>query len=79
MGAQYFAQIDENNIVTHIAVVQQEFLEANPDRYKGTWVETFMNAPNKTYAAVGYTYSYETEDFVAPVVEEPVGENNEII
>jgi hypothetical protein len=35
MERQYFAQIDDNNIVTKVAVVQQEFLEANPERYTG--------------------------------------------
>ena len=66
MGAQYFAQIDENNIVTYVAVVQQEFLEANPQRYTGTWVETFFDTAGKTYAGIGYTYDEATQDFVAP-------------
>jgi hypothetical protein len=47
MSAQYFAQIDDNNVVTHVAVVQQEFLEANPDRYTGRWVETFFDTAGK--------------------------------
>ena len=66
MGAQYFAQIDDNNVVTHIAVVQQEFLEANPERYTGVWVETFFDTAGKTYAGIGYTYDEATQDFVAP-------------
>ena len=69
MSAQYFAQIDDNNVVTHVAVVQQEFLDANPDRYTGTWVETFFDTAGKTYAGVGYTYSYETQDFTPPPLE----------
>jgi hypothetical protein len=74
MSAQYFAQIDENNVVTYIAVVQREFLEANPQRYKGIWVETFFDNPDKIYAGIGYTYSYETQDFTPPYVEpiEPI-------
>jgi len=67
MSAQYFAQIDANNIVTHIAVVQREFLEANPDRYTGTWVETFVGVEGKTYAGIGYTYDAELDEFIAPV------------
>ena len=63
---QYFAQIDENNIVINIAVVHRDFLEANPERYPGTWVETFLDLPNKTYAGLGYTYDSKTKDFVAP-------------
>lgn len=69
MSAQYFAQLDENNIVTKVAVVQREFLEANPQRYPGRWVETFFDTVGKTYAGVGFTYDEATQDFVAPVVE----------
>ncbi len=66
MTAQYFAQIDDNNIVTDVRVVSREFLEANPQRYAGTWVETFFNAPGKTYAGVGYEYLEDEEDFQPP-------------
>lgn len=68
MSAQYFAQIDANNVVTNIAVVQQDFLEANPERYIGTWVETFFDVEGKTYAGIGFTYDSETQDFIAPVI-----------
>lgn len=71
MSAQYFAQLDENNVVTHIAVVTREFLEANPDRYLGRWVETFFDTAGKTYAGVGFTYDEATEDFIPPVAPEP--------
>ena len=71
MERQYFAQIDDNNIVTKVAVVQREFLEANPDRYTGTWVETFFDTEGKTYAGVGFTYDYNTQDFTPPPVVEP--------
>lgn len=64
---QYFAQIDSNNIVTAVAVVQREYLEANPDRYTGTWVETFINLPNKTYASIGDTYDDATKNFYPPI------------
>ena len=66
MSLQYFAQIDENNIVVSVHVVTREFLEANPDRYTGIWVETFFDVAGKTYAGVGYTYDAETNDFVEP-------------
>ena len=68
MSAQYFAQINENNVVTHVAVVQREFLEANPQRYTGRWVETFFDTEGKTYAGIGFTYDEVSQDFVAPVV-----------
>jgi len=69
---QYFAQLDDNNIVTKVAVVQQDFLEANPERYHGRWVETFFDTADKTYAGVGFIYDEATQDFVAPVIEEEV-------
>jgi hypothetical protein len=70
MSAQYFAQINDDNVVTHVAVVQREFLEANPQRYTGRWVETFFDTAGKTYAGIGFTYDEVLEDFVAPVVPE---------
>jgi hypothetical protein len=68
---QYFAQIDDNNIVTQVAVVTRAFLNENPDRYPGTWVETFEDLPNKTYAGIGYTYDETTKDFTAPYSPPP--------
>lgn len=69
MSAQYFAQINDDNVVTHVAVVQREFLEANPERYTGRWVETFIDDPNKTYAGIGFTYNETTQDFEPPYIE----------
>ena len=71
MVAQYFAQIDADNIVTDIAVVQRDYLDANPDRYPNTWVETFINLPNKTYAGIGFIYDPIAKDFSAPPVVDP--------
>lgn len=68
----YFAQIDQNNVVTNVHVVTAEFMAANPERYTGTWVETFFDTDNKTYAGIGYTYDFETQDFVAPPLPEPL-------
>jgi len=69
---QYFAQIDENNIVVFVSVVTAEYLAANPERYPGTWVETFFDTVGKTYAGLGYTYDPATKDFIEPVYETPV-------
>lgn len=66
MTAQYFAQVDENNVVTHVAVVTADFMAENPDRYPGQWVETFFDTPGKTYAGIGFTYDEESDDFVEP-------------
>lgn len=70
MSAQYFAQLDDNDVVVRVAVVTREFLEANPDRYQGSWVETFFDTEGKTYAGVGFTYDEATQDFVAPAAPE---------
>lgn len=69
MGEQYFAQLDPNNVVINVHVVTAEFMAANPERYAGTWVETFVDNPNKQYAGVGYIYDYNTQNFTAPTVE----------
>lgn len=71
MAAQYFAQIDENNVVTHVAVVSREFLEANPDRYQGRWVETFVDVEGKTYAGRDFVYDEVAQDFIAPARKLP--------
>jgi len=66
MSAQYFAQVTDG-VVTDVRVVTAEFMAANPERYSGTWVETFIGVEGKTYAGMGYTWN--GTDFVAPVVE----------
>ena len=71
MIAQYFAQVDNKNVVTRVAVVTAEFMAENPDRYPGRWVETFIDRPDKTYAGIGFIYNEETDDFVAPTEETP--------
>jgi hypothetical protein len=52
MSRQFFAQLDENNIVTTVHCVTQQFLEANPERYTGTWVETFFDTDRQTLMLV---------------------------
>ena len=68
MSAQYFAQLDENNVVTNVHCVTAEFIAENPERYSGVWVETFVDDPNKQYAGIGFIYSFETKNFVSPKV-----------
>lgn len=63
----YFAQVTDG-VVTRVAVVTREFLEANPDRYPGTWHETFFDTEGKTYAGLRYTWN--GTDFVSPVEPE---------
>ena len=64
---QYFAQVTDG-VVTDVRVVSAEFMAANPERYQGQWIETFIGVEGKTYAGVGYTWN--GTDFVAPIVEE---------
>jgi hypothetical protein len=66
MNAEYWAQIDEHNVVVHVAVVTKEFMDENPEQFPGRWVQTYFDTPGKTYAGSGYTYSEELDDFTAP-------------
>jgi hypothetical protein len=66
MSQQFFAKLDDNNVVVHVAVVQREFLEANPQRYTGVWVETFFDTAGKTYAGIGFEYLEDEQDFRSP-------------
>jgi len=66
MVAQYFAQLDENNVVINVHCVTAEFMAANPDRYEGIWVETFFDVPGKQYAGINFSYDYQTKNFIAP-------------
>lgn len=68
MSEQYFAQVTDG-VVTDVRVVSREFLEANPDRYTGTWIETFIDVEGKTYAGIGFTW--DGTDFSPPVAPEP--------
>jgi len=65
---QYFAQLDDNNVVIYVDVVTAQFMAQNPERYPGTWIETFIGVEGKSYAGIGYTW--DGTDFVAPIVEE---------
>ena len=65
----FFAQLDDNNRVLAVHCVTQEFIDENPDRYPGTWVQTYSDVEGKTYAGVGFTYDPKTKDFTAPTAE----------
>lgn len=66
MERQFFAQINDENVVIDIHVVTAEFMAENPERYPGIWIETFIDSPGKTYAGIGYIWNSITEDFEAP-------------
>ena len=61
---QYFAQLDDNNVCIYVAVVTKQFMDDNPERYLGRWVETFFDLPNKHYAGIGAIYDEATKDFI---------------
>lgn len=69
---QYFAHLNDSNVVIYVGVVSKNFMDENPDRYPGTWVETFYDSPGKTYAGLGYIYDAEKQDFAPPppIIEE---------
>jgi hypothetical protein len=61
--ATYFAQVDENNIVTQVIVASADFVATQ----SGTWIETFMDhSLRKNYAGIGYTYDADLDAFYAP-------------
>ena len=75
----YYAQLDTNHIVTQVITgVDDRLIEDIPaDEWYTNFcgvvcVETFMDAPNKTYAGIGYTYDAVLDEFVAPVAPVPV-------
>jgi hypothetical protein len=61
MNFTYFAQLDENNIVTQVIVADQSFV----DSIGGTWVETFMDS-DKKYAGIGDTHDAALNAFISP-------------
>jgi hypothetical protein len=61
MNFTYFAQLNENNIVTQVIVADQAFV----DSIGGTWVETFMDS-DKKYAGIGDTHDATLNAFISP-------------
>ena len=60
---QYFAEIDDNNIVTQVIVAGQSFV----DSLGGKWVETAMDGSIRAnYAGISYTYDPVKDAFYAP-------------
>ena len=69
----YWAELNEENIVQEVITgVDDLTIEGIPT---GEWytnflgapcVQTYIDDPLKTYAGIGYTYDYKTQDFTAP-------------
>ena len=78
---RYYAELDTNNLVVQVITgVDDDTIEGVPtaDWYSNfvgaPCVETWIDRNDKIYAGIGYTYSYETQDFTPPYVEpvEPI-------
>jgi len=69
----YYAQLVDN-IVTEVIAVNDEVADGAQfahDLLGGIWVQTFIDNPDKTYAGIGYTYDYATQDFTAAIQPDP--------
>lgn len=73
----HWAKLDDNNIVVQVAVVEDDFIQSNPDRYTGRWIKTSYNTRNgihilngiplrKNYANIGYVYDEQRDAFIPP-------------
>ena len=61
----HYAKI-ENGIVTQVNVIDEEFFEANPERYEGTWIQTSYNGNIRgKYAGIGDIYDPVDDVFIA--------------
>ena len=81
--ATYWAELDKDNLVTQVITgVDDDTIEGIPT---GEWYSTFLGKPcvetwidreDKIYAGIGFTYSYDTQNFTPPYVEpiEPIDE-----
>ena len=60
---QYFAQLDDNSVVTQVIVASQDFING----MDGVWIETAMDGSiRKNYAGIGYLYHPSIDAFSPP-------------
>ena len=74
----YWAELDINNLVVQVITgvddLTIEGLPANEfysDFVGAVCVQTWIDRDDKTYAGIGFTYSFETQDFTAPTQPQP--------
>ncbi len=60
----YYAHI-ENGIVTSVEVVTDEFVKANPQRYKGKWLKV-GNGSARPFCGKGYIYLPDKDKIITP-------------
>jgi len=53
----------EDNIVTSVEVVEDDFYNANPTRYSGTWIKVGVGTD---IINCGVGYSYSNSNFIPP-------------
>lgn len=75
----HFAEVDENNIVTRVLVTDNSYPEEGyewlVDTFGGTWLKTSYNANTRgKFAAIGDIYDEILDEFVSPIIEEPIAE-----
>lgn len=63
-GAKYFAEVSTSNVVKRVIVADNATWCTQT--LGGTWIETFMDNPDKNYAGKGHDYYEIYKDFVAP-------------
>ena len=73
----HFAKLDENNIVTGVYVVGDEYEATYPDSRKEfgeVYVQTsYNNRIRFNYAGIGYSYDEGRDAFIAPEPEGNLG------
>lgn len=66
----HFAQLDENNVVTNVIVVGDEYETTYAEwrkEFGETYVQTsYNNRIRKQYAGIGFTYDPVADVFIAP-------------
>jgi hypothetical protein len=67
----YFAELDENNIVTQVLVTYDNFPNEGynwlVETFGGTWVQTSYNATiRKNFAGIGFNYDEDRDAFIPP-------------
>ena len=62
----HYAKIIGETVV-QVNVVDEEFFEANPERYQGRLIQTSYNGSiRKNYAGIGYKYDEVRDAFIPP-------------
>jgi hypothetical protein len=67
----FWAEVDENNVVTRVAVGDSRRADGGYQwlvgNLGGTWLETsYASTTRKNYAGIGYTYDEARDAFIPP-------------